>query len=113
MIQIKSKTVAHSNPDFSSNAVTLSSVLPKIKFTLKVRSSSDGSCTSIFCIYIKTGSVVELGAKITDEFKTMNPFQSRVSFRLELSCSQKIHQLGQSLSNLILSSSLKRQKLAQ
>jgi hypothetical protein len=43
MIQIKTKNVAHSTPDFSSNAVTLSSVLPKIKFTLKVRFSSDGS----------------------------------------------------------------------
>jgi hypothetical protein len=37
-------------------------------------------CKNIFDIYIKTGSVVELGAKITDEFITMKPFQSRVSF---------------------------------
>jgi hypothetical protein len=44
MIQIKSKTVAHSTPDFSSNAVTLSSVLPKIIFTRNLRISSDGSC---------------------------------------------------------------------
>ena len=37
-------------------------------------------CKNIFDIYIKTGSVVELGAKITNEFITMKPFQSRVSF---------------------------------
>ena len=37
-------------------------------------------CKNIFDIYIKTGSIVELGAKITDEFITMKPFQSRVSF---------------------------------
>ena len=43
-IQIKSKTVAHSTPDISSNAVTLSSVLPKMKFTQISRISSDGSC---------------------------------------------------------------------
>jgi hypothetical protein len=30
MIQIKSKTIAHSTPDFSSNAVTLSSVVRNI-----------------------------------------------------------------------------------
>jgi hypothetical protein len=37
----------------------------------------------------------------------------RILCCLGLFCSQKIHQLGRSFSNLILSSSLKRQKLAQ
>jgi hypothetical protein len=31
-------------------------------------------------IYIKTGSVVELGVKITDEFIAMRPFQSEIVF---------------------------------
>ena len=37
-------------------------------------------CRGIFCIYIKTESVVDLGAKIIDKFTTITPFQSRVSF---------------------------------
>jgi hypothetical protein len=37
-------------------------------------------CKHLFAIYIKTGSVVELGAKITHRLHTTVPFQSRVSF---------------------------------
>ena len=37
-------------------------------------------CKNILDIYIKTGSVVELGAKITDEFIAMRPFQSEIVF---------------------------------
>jgi hypothetical protein len=37
-------------------------------------------CRDIFCIYTKSGSVVELGANITNIFKTAIPFQSRVEF---------------------------------
>jgi len=38
-------------------------------------------CRNIFGIYIKTGSVVELGAKITSRYST-DPFQSRVAFSI-------------------------------
>ena len=37
-------------------------------------------CENIFKRYIKTGSVVELGAKITGRYETINPFQSEISF---------------------------------
>ena len=37
-------------------------------------------CKNIFCIYIKTGSVVELGTKITKGIHTIEPFQSGISF---------------------------------
>jgi molecular chaperone DnaK (HSP70) len=37
-------------------------------------------CENIFKLYIKTGSVVELGAKITGRYETINPFQSEISF---------------------------------
>jgi hypothetical protein len=41
-------------------------------------------CKNIFDIYIKTGSVVELGVKITDEFIAMRPFQSEIVFPVYL-----------------------------
>jgi len=37
-------------------------------------------CRNSFYIYIKTGSVVELGAKITGIIETEEPFQSAISF---------------------------------
>ena len=39
-------------------------------------------CDNLFYIYIKTGSVVELGAKITNILHTSEPFQSRVPFSI-------------------------------
>ena len=68
MIQIKTKNVAHSTPDFSSNAVTLSSVLPKIKFTLKVRFSSDGSFMWTLKLpnYVQPSSSVYCGHSVVD-----------------------------------------------
>ena len=39
-------------------------------------------CSNIFYTYIKTGSVVELGAKITGGLQTSVPFQSRVPFSI-------------------------------
>jgi hypothetical protein len=68
MIQIKSKTVAHSTPDFSSNAVTLSSVLPKIILTRKQRFSSDGVCTSTVKVpnFVQPSTSVYCGHSIVD-----------------------------------------------
>ena len=37
-------------------------------------------CINLFKLYIKTGSVVELGAKITGRHKTIKPFQPVVTF---------------------------------
>ena len=37
-------------------------------------------CEHIFTLYIKTGSVVELGAKVTNKLHTTQPFQSSVVF---------------------------------
>jgi hypothetical protein len=37
-------------------------------------------CENIFKRYIKTGSVVKLGAEITGSYETVNPFQSKISF---------------------------------
>ena len=37
-------------------------------------------CDFIFDIYKKIGSVVKMGANITDNFKTVRPFQSEISF---------------------------------
>ena len=37
-------------------------------------------CENLFKLYIKKGSVVELGAKITGRHKTIKPFQGRVFF---------------------------------
>jgi hypothetical protein len=39
-------------------------------------------CDNLFYIYIKTGSVVELGAKITNILHTIIPFQSSVPFSI-------------------------------
>jgi hypothetical protein len=39
-------------------------------------------CDNIFYIYIKTGSVVELGAKITEILCTSEPFQSGLTFNI-------------------------------
>ena len=44
-----------------------------------VRNSME-MCRNAFYIYIKAGSVVELGSKITNKFHTTEPFQSRVPF---------------------------------
>jgi hypothetical protein len=37
-------------------------------------------CDNIFNLYIKSGSVVELGDKITGKHRTTKPFQSRIPF---------------------------------
>ena len=68
MIQIKSKTVVHSTPDFSSNAATLSSVLPKITSTRKSRFSSDGSCMSTVKVpnFVQSSTSVYYGHSIVD-----------------------------------------------
>ena len=39
-------------------------------------------CDNIFKLYIKTGSVVELGSKITGKLQTIEPFQSSVPFAI-------------------------------
>jgi hypothetical protein len=42
--------------------------------------NGEKQCKNIFKLYIKTGSVVELGAKITCRFNTILPFQSSILF---------------------------------
>jgi hypothetical protein len=42
-------------------------------------------CENIFKLYIKTGSVVEVGAKFTGRYETINPFQSEISSTSEFS----------------------------
>ena len=68
MIQIKSMTVAHSTPDFSSNAVTLSSVLPNIIFTRNLRISSDWSCMSTLKVpnFVQPSTSIYCGHSIVD-----------------------------------------------
>ena len=47
-----------------------------------VERNEEKICSNAFCIYLKKGSVVELGAKITDEFITTAPLQSIVGFSI-------------------------------
>ena len=54
-------------------------------------------CRNIFKLYIKTGSVVEQGAKITDEFTVIIPIQSRLSlpiFQSTVECPQYTDEEG-------------------
>jgi hypothetical protein len=68
MIQIKSKTAVHSFSNFLSNAVTLSSVLPKMKFTRNLRISSDGSFTPTVKVpnFVQPSTSVYCGHSIVD-----------------------------------------------